>query len=283
MSLINSIDYLEIKRIFHNNEIKRKYLEVLSLQNNYVFNNIRTNVAIDNAIIETWNYDVSKRIIRSLFTNSEKYIHNRDSKYRLNELMFQWRELDLGEFGWPFLPIRFDQHVHILNRRDLSEEEKDFIISNEAIKYRRIKDINAQRNDYIEYLIFQSNENVIPTFGNSHGVDFYINGEPYDQKVGKSVGTAFIEEYGNNYRQVAIENPYLVAMNLYKNQDEARFGSENRLLIVYLDDNLNAEDIENSLATVDFNNPLEIQFEYNHSSGETRLYETSCYVILLHR
>lgn len=283
MSLINNITLYEINKIFSNNQIKRRYLHILSEIKDIDFGNIRTIEAVNNAIINSWDYGVSKQILRDLFVETEKYLSNKNCGYRLEELMNEWQNLGLGDFEWPFLPIRFDQHVHILNRRNLTETEKDYMLSKETIKYRRIKDINAQRNDYIEYLIFENNENIIPTFKNAKGVDFYINGEPYDQKVARSVGINFIQDYGNNYKYVAINNPHLVAKNLYASQDEARFGHEPRLLIVYLDSDLTSDEIENSLQSVDFHNPLEIEFDYTFSTGETSTFSTHCFVILLHK
>ena len=170
-----------------------------------------------------------------------------------------------------------------MNRSNLTEREKDDQIALDAIRFRRIKEINTLRNDYIEYLIFANNDEVIPTFGNSRGVDFYINGQPFDQKVGRSIGRAFIEKYGEEYREIAIENPDLVAISLYENQDEERFGDEPRLLIAYLDSDLTTEDVENSLASVDFSCPINIDFEYEFSNGNMRIYQTYCYVVLLHK
>ena len=88
---------------------------------------------------------------------------------------------------------------------------------------------------------------------------------------------------GENYREVAIENPDLVAISLYENQDEERFGYDPRLLIAYLDSDLTTEDVENSLAEIDFRNPLELEFKYRFSSGQVKVFETYCYVILLHK
>ena len=281
MSLLDSITVKEIKKIFANAQNKRKYIELLSEHIPINLSVIRTNGALDNAIIETWDYELSKKILRDMFFETEKCIENSQSKDKIDFLVREWETLDLGELDWPFLPKMFDNHVHILNRSNYSEREKDDIIALDAIKYRRIKDINALRNDYIEYLIFANNDEVVPTFGNSRGVDFYINGEPFDQKVGRSVGRAFIEEYGDNYREVALENPDLVAISLYENQDEERFGCEPRLLIAYLDSDLTTEDVENSLAEIDFRNPIEIEFEYNFSNNYRIIYTSLLYLNLV--
>ncbi len=283
MSLINGINVCEIKKIFANREEKLRYLELLSIGREIVYNKSGSNSHIDNVIIDTWDYDVSKEIIRSIFMQNEKYIRGKNSKHRIRELMSEWRELKLGEIEWPFSATNFDQFVHHLNRSDRTEAEKDAVISGEAVKFRRIKDINAYRNDYIEYLIFEGNKNVIPTLKNSRGVDFYINGEPYDQKVSRSVGKSFTEKYGEAYRQTAIERPDLLAKSLYQNQDQARFGKEPRLLIVYLDEDLTINDIEESLKSANLNKPLELEFEYIHAHNDIRIYSTQCYIVLLHK
>ncbi len=282
MSLIDGITLEEIKKIFPKNQVKWSYLQLLSNSISLNLNSLRPR-DYDDVIIESWEYNLSKQILRELFITSEKYNNNRNSGNRVVALMNEWYDSDLGEFDWPFQPNMFDQHVHLLNRRQLPERQKDDMIAIDAIKYRRIKDINAQRNDYIEYLIFRNNDNVIPTFSNRRGVDFYINGEPYDQKVSRSVGKNFIAEYGADYREIAIQRPDLVAKCLYEYQDEARFGCEPRLLVVYLDSDLEIEDIDRSLAETDFDNPINIAFEYRHSDGRTIIYRTYCYIVLLHR
>ncbi|HIU82190.1 MAG TPA: hypothetical protein IAB11_06845 [Candidatus Ornithoclostridium faecavium] len=282
MSLIKGITIEEIKKIFSNNRIKRNYLEILSNSITIDVKNLHTD-DLDNVIVGTWEYHKSKQIIRDLFLASEKYENNRNSGSKITALMDEWDEMRLGKFDWPFKPKMFDQYVHSINRRPLTEKEKDEAVAIDAIKYRRIKDINAQRNDYIEYLIFKNNDNIIPTFTNKRGVDFYINGEPFDQKVSRSVGKNFIDEYGEDYREIAIQRPDLVAKCLYKYQDEERFGFEPRLLIVYLDSDLEIEDIENSLVEVNFNNPINLEFDYRHSDGRIITYKTYCYIVLVHK
>ena len=47
------------------------------------------------------------------------------------------------------------------------------------------------RNDFIGTLIFEKNENIIPTFGHHRGLDFFIDGISYDQKVARSVTNEF--------------------------------------------------------------------------------------------
>lgn len=283
MSIRESISPAEIKNIFSNQRNKEQYLRLLYDQMGQTVPASRTADQINNLIIESWDYERSKNIIRALFVNTDKYNHNRACGEKIGVLTNEWNDLGLGAFDWPFKPQSFDNYVHTLNRKDIPEDQKDQIISSDAIKFRRIKDLNAVRNDYIEYLIFENNENIIPTFTNAKGVDFYINGEPFDQKVSRSVSPSFRSAFGDNCRQMAIEHPEIVAKALYEDQDEERFGCEQRLFFVYLDENLSMRDIENSLRTVDFSNPLEIDFSYTHAHNNSQNYHTKCYVVLLYQ
>ena len=272
----------EIKKIFGNTEIKTAYLKELIKRKNSGLNIARGKAKIDQQIIDTWEYNFSKDLLRELFANSEKYKYCSGCKSKIDAAIVEWNNLQLGSFQWPFSAMNFDQHVHTINRNnELSGEEKDCLLSLETIKFRRIKEINAIRNDYIEYLIFQ-NENVIPTFGNNRGVDFYIDGEAYDQKVAKSVGGAFLQTYGENYRTIAIAHPELVAKSLYENQDEERFGAEPRLLIVYLDSDIDSSSIENQLRAIDFTHPTDVEFDYIHSNNNRVHHRTKCFIVLLH-
>lgn len=280
--LVNGINAAEIKKIFQNKENKLDYLRRLFERTNNPTPIERTVARIDSQIIDTWEYNISKSVIREMFMDTDKYAYISVCRELIDEAINEWEEKQLGDFEWPFSAMNFDQHVHHLNRNtELTEEEKDEIISREAVVFRRIKNINALRNDYIEFLIFQ-NENVIPTFGNNRGVDFYIDGMPYDQKVSKSVGKAFQNQYGDDFREIAINNPSLVAISMYENQDEERFGEEPRLLIIYLDSDVKSNQIEEQLRNINFNEPMQIDFEYRHSNNNVLQHHTECFVVLLH-
>ncbi len=280
--LTDKITVDDIKKIFSNQKNKVAYLTQLFDFCNMELNLPKNNSDIEQLIIDTWSYEPSKTIIRNLFKTHPKYIEQEKLEEKIDNAIEEWNDIGLGEFEWPFSAMSFDQHVHILNRnQEYTEKEKDEILTKEIIKFRRIKHINALRNDFVEFLIFK-NENVIPTLGNKKGVDFYIDGEPYDQKVGKSVGAAFKQQYGDNYREIALSHPELVAKSLYENQDEERFGDEPRLLIVYLDSEVDSQSIDKQLSEIDFSTPYEVEFEYKHSNNITVKHRTKCFVVLLH-
>lgn len=279
--LIETITEKEIKKILSTKVLKQNYLSRLSSKKNIVINNKGPEAIINQTIINTWDYEISKNIIREMFTESPKYKQGKNCKKSIDDAITDWNQNNLGNFVWPFSAMNFDKRVVAINRMSISEDEKDNLVASEVIKFRRIKDINTMRNDYIEYLITSNNENIIPTLTHRSGVDFYINGEPYDQKVSKSVGSDFIKQYGKDYRTIAIQHPELVAKSLYEHQDGERFDAQPRLYIVYLDDNISNDQIEFLLSNIDFQNPHQIEFDYRHANVLEH-HSTHCFVVLLH-
>ena len=279
--LKQEITLKEIKKIFATKAIKIEYLTRLSSLKSIVINYGRSEASINQAIIDSWDYENSKAVIRKMYKESQKYIIGSQCKEGIERALLDWKINNLGDFTWPFSAMNFDRRVVAINRLDLSEKEKDELLAKEVIKFRRIKDINTMRNDYIEYLITTNNENITPTLTHRSGVDFYIDGEPYDQKVSKSVGRDFITQYGDSYREIAINNPELVAKSLYEHQDGERFDAEPRLYIVYLDDNISNEQIEKLLSNIDFNKPYPIEFDYYHANVLEH-HTTHCFIVLLH-
>ena len=236
-------------------------------------------------IVEFWDFESGKKIIRKLFTQTEKYKSGKDSYRIMNILLKEWKKLKLGEVSWPFSQWEFDSFVQKINSEKMLGIEKDKKVKDAAVKYRRIKEINTVRNDFIETLIFEKNENILPTLNHRRGVDFFIDGIPFDQKVAKSPTNQFKKTFGENWKEYAKNNPEKVAEYLYKYQDEGRFAADNRLLIVYLDDDISIEKIAEIIEKTDLENPLKITFEYTHNKGKptekVMTYKVSCFIILL--
>ena len=276
------INEQEIKTIFDSISSKKMYLKEMYITKNISIKIPNKNKDLDNAIINTWDYDISKEIIRSLYKNTDKYIHSKRSYNLLKKRIKEWNDLKLGKIEWPFSPMAFDSHIRSINSMTISSKEKDQLIIDEVIRFRRIKEINTLRNDYIEYLIVENNDNIIPTLKHNKGIDFYIEGIPYDQKVSRSPTKKFIEDFKDiNYKMYAIKNKNKVAEYLYKYQDSERFGYNNRLLVVYLDQDVTDKDIIRCFNEVDFSKPIHLNFTYD-LKGNKKEYQTNCYVILLY-
>jgi len=127
-------------------------------------------------IVRIWNYENAKNIIRDLFKNKPKFISSLNGEKTINILVEEWKNLNLGNIDWPFSQGKFDEFVQRLNSQNTSREIKDVKVKESAVKYRRIKELNTERNDFIETLIFLNNEKITPTFSHTKGLDFFING-----------------------------------------------------------------------------------------------------------
>ncbi len=236
-------------------------------------------------IVEFWDFNNGEKIIRELFTQTEKYKSGKDSYKIMNILINEWKKLKFDKIAWPFSQGDFDGFVQRVNAEKVSGIEKDEKVKYAAVKYRRIKEINTVRNDFIETLIFEKNKNILPTLNHRRGVDFFINGISFDQKVAKSPTNEFKKNYKDNWKEYAIQNPKKVAEYLYRYQDEGRFGADSRLLVVYLDEDVSIDKIAETIEDTDLENPLEINFEYTHNKGKptekTKVYKVNCFIILL--
>jgi len=100
----------------------------------------------------------------------------------MDVLIKEWQSLKLGDITWPFSQGAFDEFVQRVNSEKENGFVKDEKVKVAAVKYRRIKEINTVRNDFIETLIFEKNGNILPTLNHRRGVDFFINGISFDQK-----------------------------------------------------------------------------------------------------
>lgn len=234
------------------------------------------------AVVDSWDYEESKKIIRDIFKQTEKYKNGKEADNAMGILIKEWQSLKLGDIAWPFSQGAFDDFVQRVNSGKENGFTKDEEVKIAAVKYRRIKEINTVRNDFIETLIFEKNNNVLPTLNHRRGVDFFIDGVSFDQKVAKSPTNEFKKRFKDEWREIAINKPELVAEYLYKFQDEGRFGADPRLLVVYIDEDVSIDKIGEIINSTDLNNPIEINFTYKHKVQGEKNYKVPCFVILLH-
>jgi hypothetical protein len=288
------------KKIFGNKENASKFLVELAVIKNLVlpFKKISKGINKDKKVLKLttkelwdkivtyWDFSNGESIIRELFKETKKYESGKDSYSTMEVLINEWTNLSLGDISWPFSQGDFDGFVQRLNSENTTGSYKDEKVKQAAVKYRRIKEINTVRNDFLETLIFDKNENILPTLNHRKGVDFFINGVSFDQKVSRSPTKEFKKYYGENWKEEAIKNPSKVAEYLYMYQDEGRFGADSRLLVVYLDEDVSISKISEIIQNIDLNNPIEINFEYIHNKNKPnelkKIYKVNCFVILLH-
>jgi hypothetical protein len=293
MNVLKDIDLKVAKKIFSSKENVENYLIELNKNKNIDLkfrmiikgmnkgNEVlkMNNEELWNKVVSSWDYYLSLKIVRNLFRNSKKYKNGKVGKQKYRDLIKEWNNLDLGLIKWPCSQGAFDEFVQRVNNS--SATNKDEIVKKASVQYRRMKELNTVRNDFLEIEIFEKNENILPTLNHSRGTDYFINGESFDQKVAKSPTKEFIKTYGNNWKEEAIKNPEKVAEYLYKYQDEGRFGADSRILVVYLDENIGLEKIEEIITRINLSQPLKIDFSYNHAKLGEKHYQAKCFVIIL--
>jgi hypothetical protein len=232
-------------------------------------------------IVIHWDYEISKDIIRKIFRETQKYKRGIESIDAITKLQTEWKNLQLGPIEWPCSQGAFDNFVQRINSLSENGTIKDEKVKIAAVKYRRLKELNTVRNDYLETLIFNKNENIVPTLDHNKGVDFFINGRSFDQKVAKSPTNQFKKDFGDSWKDYAKLHPFKVAEYLYRYQDEGRFDADPRLYVVYLDEDIPVVDLKNKIDEIDISQPTEITFEYDHGKLGKKQYKTLCFVVLL--
>ncbi len=235
-----------------------------------------------NGIAAHWCYEEHREVVRGMFRKTPKYESGVEAEELLAALSKEWRNLDLGAVRWPCSQARFDALVQSINNGVGGRESKDDQVKQAAVRFRRMKELVTARNDLIERLLFDSQEDIIPTFSHRTGVDFFIHGERFDQKVSKSVGAEFRQQFGDGWRAEAIESPEKLAKSLYENQDSDRFGDEPRLLVVDVDEAaFEAAAIRGAVSRAAVGDPMTVPFRYTHPGGSPKQYTTKCIVVLL--
>ena len=271
-----SINKFQIKKICAN----RKNAEIILNRLGVIHCKKNTTEEIYELILKNWDYTKVLGIVRNIFKLTEKYKNGREALSKIEEIKTFWREKNLGNFKWPCSQGQWENHAQMINHSKKSLEEKMKQTQDDSVKYGLMKSFNTNRNDYIEFLMFEYNESILPTLSHNRGLDFFIDGVEYDQKVAKSPTDKFKKDYGKNWLETAIKNPELVAKYLYENQDEERFDCKNRLYVVSLTDEINYEKLKETIENIDFSKPFEVSFNYNHKTGGLRQYKSSCFVVL---
>ncbi len=273
MDVKSTIDKTTVKKIFSIPQAK-EYLKQLGKDN------VKTKEVLEK-VVSTWKYPKSLKLIRAMFFDTDKYREGKAAGGRYQELLREWDINKLGPIKWPCAQGQFETIVQEINNREISSIEKDEEVELKAIQYRRMKELNTARNDFLEIKMFEENQNLLPTLIHRRNVDYFINGESFDQKVSASPTKQFKEKYGDNWKTRAKEHPEEVAQFLYKYQSEERFDAGNRLLIVYLDDNIPLSKIEETIKASRFNSPIIVPFDFEHKKAGTKHYSAKCFVILL--
>lgn len=194
-------------------------------------------------IIEHWDYNIALQFARNELMTvlpNGKYKYDKYNQYRTAERNYRL-ESQQDNF-WANRQGNLDQTIQQINRRYcISRRTREKLVVEMALNQLSVTHFNALRNDFIEYEIFKNNSEVFPTLKHSAGLDYFVDGVPYDQKVSRSLGAMFEKDYDSHDEAVkaARKNPNKLAQSLFENQDVYRLEKGdicNRLYVVYLDE-----------------------------------------------
>src|SRR3990167_8953699 len=95
------------------------------------------------AVVNSWNYEESKKIIRDIFKETEKYISGKEADNAIDVLIKEWQSLKLGDIAWPFSQGAFDEFVQRVNSENSTGLVNADNVKVAAVTYRRVKAINT--------------------------------------------------------------------------------------------------------------------------------------------
>jgi len=146
------------------------------------------------------------------------------------------RELQqVTDFNWGVVQGRLDQKIQQEYVREICHYQN--LLS--GVKSKLHDDITSYvvatwYNHWTTVLIedyISLHPEVVPTLKNISGVDIFFKGQPFDLKT-----TYFPRGYPRSVDE-AIANPDQLAIWLYENQGEQRFGNHKRLFVILVDNN----------------------------------------------
>ena len=80
-------------------------------------------------VVDTWDYELGKKIIRDLFRETDKYKNGREANEVMDLLVKEWEGMKLGKIEWPFSQGDFDGFVQRIN-----SEKSTGLIKDEKVK-----------------------------------------------------------------------------------------------------------------------------------------------------
>ena len=234
-------------------------------------------------IVKNWEYEVCRDVLRDMYVLTDKYKMGKGGKELLNKFIGMY---PYDDYKFPFTSNNFDdyirQNVVFPSINNIGKFFKFLVkVILDVIKFVFLKIFNTLRNDYIEYLIFHSYIDVIPTFSHRGGIDFYINVTGFDQKVSKSTTNQYKKDYGDDWRESSINDPYEVCRYLMMYGDESRFSNVPRLFVIEIDENYELDGIEDKIKNINFDTPRVVDYVYNHKSTGEKSYSCPVICILL--
>lgn len=216
-----------------------------------------------------WDYEFALKFVRhklssqnaiGCYNYSKWNVYISSEKNYIKEL--QKLQNGLEKYEWQSKQGNIDQKIQLINRKQkISQRDRERQVKMMALNQLSITKLNTLRNDFIEYLLFLNNEKMFPTLKHSSGVDYFIDGVPFDQKVSKGLGGSFVKDYGiDESLTFARTHKDKLAISLFNNQDTFRFdnSSVNRIFVVFTDTDISPSEVRFKLKQVQWGQPMSL-------------------------
>lgn len=248
--------------------------DVVDLQNEFkIPKSLKTIKSISEYLYENINdtNDVDKII---------DYINRKNKLDNLNSIVTQLKETKLFNWGGDFQGSLEKSLIkkYIKNNAPINQSED--VIMQETLNYLYASKYNYLSSKLTENVFFK-HPNVIPTVNKIKSVDFFIDKSFWDLKQ-TILPKGFLDKRDLKELIEEIEkNPYELIKWLYENQGEMRFGSENRIFVVFIDKANYSESwklksdlnlLENSINSFldDYKTPIDITFTFKGADYKTK-------------
>lgn len=162
------------------------------------------------------------------------YINRKSKLDNLNDIVNQLKETKLFNWGGDFQGSLEKSLIkkYIKNNTPINKSED--VIMKETLNYLYASKYNYLSSKLTENIFFK-HPKVIPTVNKIKSVDFFIDSLFWDLKQ-TILPKGFLDKKDLKESIAEIEkNPYELIKWLYENQGEMRFGSENRIFVVFVD------------------------------------------------
>ncbi len=186
----------------------------------------------DDKFREVYEYVQSNNLLPEIigFIQKNRELSIWYSHEETQRIISELRELPLAHDEFSPINSIDKQLFSKVQNATTSEELKDIITTiNDMLKKKVYWTYyNTQTTRIIED-IFSLNENIIPTLVDTKGVDFFLDELPIDLKITKIPARFNIDDISHN------KDGFIKW--LYENQSEQRFSANNRLFLIFNDEN----------------------------------------------
>lgn len=244
---------------------------------------------LNKALQDNWDWPKMRPVLRRMWQESDKY-HSSDYYRNLLEETDKLAQ-DLG-FDRNAKFDRFqasDAETRLARAETVTADDirAHGLMAQEMAVARRYR---QQRNDYIEALMFEEHEDVVPAFASKRKhLDMFAGDKPFDQKVTTipdGLERDLREEHGEDYDCAGHvrDNPEELARWFYENQGADSFGTEPRLFVVLLGDDSPAA-IKEAVQSAEVDKMINVDFDYKgkdkRGTDHSGSYQTKAAVIFV--